>query len=125
MIRGAWRTEGPVDAQHEKRPACNHVLQMILAVVELSTVSGQARVSMNCEPQPEWLDLKALQRYACISERTIRSWIHRPVDPLPAARVGSKILIRRGVFDRWLETHAVKHVDLGSIVDEMMTGVMR
>lgn len=42
----------------------------------------------------EWLDLKSLQKYACVSERTLREWIHRPVDPLPAVRVGTKILIR-------------------------------
>jgi len=27
------------------------------------------------------------------------------VDPLPAAQVGSKILVRRNTFDRWLEAH--------------------
>ena len=37
--------------------------------------------------QLEWLDLKALQLYACVSERTLREWIHRPFNPLPAARV--------------------------------------
>jgi len=73
--------------------------------------------------QPEWLDLKALQGYACVSERTLREWIHRVVDPLPAARVGTKILVRRSVFDRWLEAHEVKHVDLGCIVDAMIAGV--
>ena len=36
--------------------------------------------------QPEWLDLKALQEYACLSNRTLREWIHRCVDPLPAVR---------------------------------------
>jgi hypothetical protein len=51
------------------------------------------------QQQPEWLDLKALQRHACVPERTIRDWTHRPVDPLPA-RVGTKILVRRSVFDR-------------------------
>lgn len=30
----------------------------------------------------EWLDLKALQQYACVSERTLREWIHRPVNPV-------------------------------------------
>jgi excisionase family DNA binding protein len=80
---------------------------------------------MDLEQQPEWLDLKALRRYACVSERTVRGWINRPVDALPASRVGSKILIRRSTLDRWLEAHAVKHVDVGSIVDEIMTGVMR
>jgi excisionase family DNA binding protein len=73
--------------------------------------------------QPEWLDLKALQRHACVSERTIRDWIHRPVDPLPAARVGTKLLIRRSVFDRWLEAHQIKQVDIGCIVNDLIAGV--
>ena len=74
--------------------------------------------------QPEWLDLKALTAYACVSERTVREWIHRAVDPLPASRVGTKILVRRGGFDRWLEAHEVKNVDVGCIVDEMIARVM-
>jgi excisionase family DNA binding protein len=73
---------------------------------------------------PEWLDLKALQRYACVSERTLREWIHRPVDPLPAVRVGTKILVRRSTFDWWLEGYQIKSVDLGCIVDEVVAGVM-
>ena len=68
---------------------------------------------------PEWLDLKELVRYACVSERTLRQWIHRPSDPLPAVRVASKILVRRGAFDEWLNQHRVTPVDLACIVDEM------
>lgn len=74
--------------------------------------------------QSEWLDLKALQEYACVSERTIRGWIHRPVNPLPAVRVGNKILVRRSTFDLWLEGHQLKPVDVGCILDEIMAGVM-
>lgn len=77
----------------------------------------------NQTSQPEWLDLKALQRHACVSERTIRDWIHRPLDPLPAARVGTKILVRRTVFDRWLEAHEIKRVDIGCIVNDLIAGV--
>jgi hypothetical protein len=69
------------------------------------------------------MDLRSLQQYACVSERTLRDWIHRAVDPLPAARVGNKILVRRSVFDLWLEAHQVKHVDVGCIVDELVAGV--
>jgi excisionase family DNA binding protein len=79
---------------------------------------------VNNVPAPEWLDLKALQKYACVSERTLREWIHRPVDPLPAVRVGTKILVRRSDFDRWLEGYQIKSVDLGCIVDEVVAGVM-
>jgi excisionase family DNA binding protein len=73
--------------------------------------------------EPEWLDLKRLQRYACVSERTLRDWIHRPENPLPASRVGNKLLVRRSVLDRWLEAHQVKRVDVGDMVEELVAGV--
>jgi excisionase family DNA binding protein len=74
--------------------------------------------------QREWLDLKSLTQYACVSERTLREWIHRSIDPLPAARVGTKILVRRSTFDQWLENHRLKRVDVACIVDEMVARVM-
>lgn len=74
-------------------------------------------------PGAEWLDLKALQQYACVSERTLRQWVHRSDNPLPAARVGAKILVRKTVFDGWLESHQVKAVDIGSIVDDLIIGI--
>jgi excisionase family DNA binding protein len=74
-------------------------------------------------PMPEWLDLKALTAYACVSERTLREWIHRPTNPLPATRVGTKILVRRTSFDHWLENHRLRSVDVGCIVDEILAGV--
>ena len=71
----------------------------------------------------EWLDLKALQRYACVSERTLRDWIHRPANALPAVQVGGKILVRRTEFDRWLEGHRLKIVDVGCIVEDIVAGL--
>jgi excisionase family DNA binding protein len=78
---------------------------------------------ISARPQPEWLDLKALTEYACVSERTVREWIHRPVNPLPAVRVGTKLLIRRSTFDQWLESHQLTPVDVSCIVDEIATGL--
>jgi excisionase family DNA binding protein len=75
------------------------------------------------QSQREWLDLKELRRYACVSERTLRGWIHRSNNPLPAVRVGTKLLIRRSIFDRWLEAHELKPLDVGCIVDEIVAGV--
>jgi len=75
------------------------------------------------DPRPEWLDLKALTAYACVSERTLREWIHRDTNPLPASRVGTKLLVRRSSFDRWLEAHRLTTVDVGCIVNEIMAGV--
>ena len=72
----------------------------------------------------EWLDLKALTRYASISERTMRQWIHLAANPLPAVQVGTKILVRRSEFDRWLQNHRVEPVDVGCIVDEMVSEIV-
>lgn len=71
------------------------------------------------DDRAEWLDLRALRWYACVSERTLRTWIHLPVGALPAVRVGTKILVRRSTFDAWLETHKVKGMDLDTILNEM------
>ena len=74
----------------------------------------------------EWFGLRRLSEYADVSERTLRSWIHSPVDSLPASRVGGKILVRRRDFDAWLERHRIiplasEHVD--DIVQEVLEGV--
>lgn len=80
---------------------------------------------MNLErQQPEWMDLKSLQRYADVSERRLRELIHRPINPLPASRVGTKILVNRTTFDRWVENHRLKTIDVGCIVDDIVAEVM-
>jgi len=74
----------------------------------------------------EWLDLRELTAYAAVCERTVRAWIHSPVDPLPATQVGGKILVRKSDFDCWLERHRMKPsgtVDLDGIVKEVVEGV--
>jgi excisionase family DNA binding protein len=71
----------------------------------------------------EWLDLGRLTEYAAVSERTLRAWIHSPVDPLPAVCVGRKILVRRSEFDTWLGQHRVIPLDLGVIVDRVLEAV--
>ena len=74
--------------------------------------------------QPEWLDLKAIEDYACVSERTIREWIHRPVNPLQASQAGGgKILIKRSHLDAWLEAHPyqpIDSLDVEQVTDEIM-----
>jgi len=75
--------------------------------------------------QSEWLDLRALQQYACVSERTLREWIHRVDEPLPAVRVGRKILVKRSSFDSWLERHQVKRIDVGIILNDIMVSRKR
>ena len=76
------------------------------------------------ERWPEWMDLKILQQYASVSERTLRDWIHRPVNPLPAKQVShGKILVKRGQFDSWMEAfpyQPVESIDVNHITDEII-----
>jgi integrase len=69
----------------------------------------------------EWLDLRALTQYASVSVRTIREWIHRINNPLPAVQVGNKLLISRTAFNNWLTAHTVQPLQsVNAIVDDVM-----
>ena len=71
----------------------------------------------------EWLDLRCLRLYAAVSERTIREWLHRAINPLPAVRVGMKILVRRSTFDAWLEQHPLipaESLNVNETVNEIL-----
>jgi len=72
----------------------------------------------------EWLDLRDVTDYASVSARTVRSWIHARVSPLPAIRVAGKTLVRRCELDAWLERHRIKplaHIDVDAIVKEVLS----
>jgi hypothetical protein len=74
----------------------------------------------------EWLGLRELTEYADISERTLRSWIYSTVDPLPAAKVCGKVLVRRSDFDAYLQRHRIKpltEINIDAIVRGVMKGV--
>ena len=74
----------------------------------------------------QWLGLKELTQYADLSERTIRSWIYSAVDPLPAAKVCGKVLVRKSDFDAYLQRHRIKRLDeinLDATVQDAIRGV--
>jgi excisionase family DNA binding protein len=73
-----------------------------------------------------WLSLRELTEYASVSERTLREWLHRSTDALPAVRVDGKILVRRSEFDEWLEHHRIRAdapVDVDGIVNGLFEDV--
>lgn len=78
---------------------------------------------------PEWMDLKSAQAHADVSERTLREWIHRVLNPLPAVQVEhGKILINRSRFDQWLNAHPVQSItslDVNQIADEILNDLKR
>jgi excisionase family DNA binding protein len=73
----------------------------------------------------EWMDIRGLTQYASVSPRTIREWIHRTNNPLPAAQVGNKLLISRSAFDVWLTGHTIKpSQEVQTIVDDVMQRIL-
>ncbi len=67
--------------------------------------------------------MRALTSYACISERTVRDWMHLPDRPLSAIQVKGKLLFRLSSFDQWLEAHPYKPteaIDVIHLVDEVL-----
>jgi excisionase family DNA binding protein len=71
-----------------------------------------------------WLSLRELTEYASVSERTLRQWLHRSTDALPAVRVDGKILVRKSEFDAWLERHRIQP-DAPIDVDGIVNAVLR
>jgi len=72
---------------------------------------------------PEWLGARQVTEYANVSRRTLRTWIHSPIDPLPAVRISGKLLVRRAELDAWLNRHRVKPLvtlDLDGIVRDVL-----
>jgi excisionase family DNA binding protein len=72
----------------------------------------------------EWLSLRELTEYASVSERTLREWLHRSTDALPAVRVDGKILVRKLRFDEWLEHHQIQP-DEAIDVDGIVNGLLK
>lgn len=73
----------------------------------------------------EWLDLRSLTEYVAVSERTVRDWIHRPSNPLPAAQVGNKLLVKRSDLDQWLANHSIEpEHNVSAIVDDVMQRIL-
>jgi excisionase family DNA binding protein len=74
--------------------------------------------------QVGWLDLRTASQYASVSVRTIREWIHRTNNPLPAVQVGNKLLISRTAFDDWLAVHTVQPLQsVSAIVEDVLQGI--
>ena len=91
-----------------------------------SPESGPGHVSAGTETiYREWLGLRDLTRYANVSERTLRSWIYSPVDPLPAVKVSGKVLVRKRDFDTYLERHRIRpleEINVDAVVRDLMRG---
>ena len=67
-----------------------YIGRSVTSVTEQQVITQTRSAMISERSRPEWLDLKALQGYACVSERTLREWIHRVVDPLRPCAWGAR-----------------------------------
>jgi excisionase family DNA binding protein len=87
----------------------------------MNNLGQNSEITARRSVETEWLDLRGLTRYASVSERTLRDWVHRPTNPLPAAQVGNKLLVSRAAFDEWLKAHKVQPPQsVSAIVNDVM-----
>jgi hypothetical protein len=73
------------------------------ATRELGLVRGVVaeRVVISAPADP-FLDLRALADYSSLSVRKLRDYLADTAHPLPAFKVGGKVLVRRSEFDAWM-----------------------
>lgn len=81
-------------------------------------IVSEVAVSVPLDPL---LSLKALASYSGLGKRTLQGFLALlPSEALPCYRVGGRVLVRRSVFDRWLERfRCCGHPDLAHALREM------
>ena len=79
-----------------------------------------AQVVLGTQLDP-FLSLKVLASYSGLSVRKLREYLIDPAHPLPAYRVGGKILVRRSEFDAWMAAYRREGaVDVEGIVADIL-----
>lgn len=71
-------------------------------------------------PEAIYIKLSEVVERLGLSARTIRSFVHDPVDPLPAYRVGGKLLFRWMEVESWIERRRVEPGDVNEIANHLI-----
>jgi excisionase family DNA binding protein len=67
-----------------------------------------------------YLNIRELSQRLSLSPRTLRTRVKDPTDPLPAYRVGGKLLFRWAEVEAWLARHRVQPVDVNEMVNDLL-----
>lgn len=68
----------------------------------------------------EYIDLKQLRQLLPLSPRTLRHYVHDPVDPLPAYQIHGKLIFRCSEVVDWIAKHRVEPLDSESIATDLL-----
>ena len=74
----------------------------------------------------EYLKVAELSDYCGISQRTLRTLLNDPINPIPFYRVGDAgriVRIKKSEFDQWMETQrAGQGIGITEIIDDLLKG---
>jgi hypothetical protein len=70
--------------------------------------------------EDKYLSLAQLARHIGLSRRTLQTHVTNPTDPIPSFKLGGKRLVCLREFNAWLERRREKHLDLDSVVAEVL-----
>src|SRR5262245_27918348 len=92
----------------------------------MAPMLDQVTATVHLDP---YLGLKALAGYAGISTRQLREYLVRPPlprdarapvpPPLPHYRLGSRIVVRRSEFDRWVAAYRAQPSEARALADRL------
>jgi phage terminase Nu1 subunit (DNA packaging protein) len=91
------------------------------------SVSREAFSSMQVHPDylpAEWIPLRVASTIVSVSPRTLRRWIGRGL-PVYQAGPRTKLLVRVRDIERFLTRKHVPSVDIGKMVDEVVSELKR
>ena len=63
-----------------------------------------------------YIDINELSTRASLSPRTLRGWVRDAVNPLPAYRVGGKLLFRWCEVVAWIEGQRIGTIDIDELI---------
>jgi len=71
-----------------------------------------------------YFPIKRLTAYSGLSERTLRTYLSHPVHPLPAYKIGGRVLVRRSDYDSWAARfRCLAPSSVDAIVGDMIRGL--
>ena len=77
------------------------------------------------EPADEYLTLSKVAARLNLSTRTIRTRVGDSSDPLPAYRIGGRLLFRWSEVEAWLDRRRVRPVDTKRLVEAYLVKIAR
>ena len=75
---------------------------------------------MDCSRESSFIDLTTLSQRVSVCKRTIRTWIVEQSDPLPAYRLGGKLLFRWEEVLAWIERRRIVAPDFNDCIADLL-----